>query len=56
MPLKNVHYQKLETEDSDDGGEDELPPTHVQLGPTSNALKGNLLTPFQSFAHNCACL
>jgi len=39
MPLKNVHYQKLETEDSDDEGDD-LPPTHVQLGQNSGNLKG----------------
>ncbi len=30
MPLKNVHYQKLETEESE-GEEDESPPTHVHL-------------------------
>ena len=43
MPLKNVHYQRLETEDSDEAGEDESPPTHVQLGPTSHNLKGVLV-------------
>ena len=30
MALKNVHYHRLETEDSA-GEEDESPPTHVHL-------------------------
>lgn len=38
MPLKNVHYQKLETEESD-LEEDELPPSHVKLQST-NHVKG----------------
>jgi len=38
MPLKNVHYQKLETEESD-GEEDESPPTHLPLQ-NSNHVKG----------------
>lgn len=42
MPLKNVHYQKLETEDSDEGGEDESPPTHVQLGHSPHTHKGTV--------------
>ena len=36
MPLKNVHYQRLETEDS----EDEAPPTHVQLNGSNHAKGG----------------
>ena len=39
MPLKNVHYQRLETEESD-GEEDESPPTHVELNHNSNHVKG----------------
>jgi autophagy-related protein 9 len=39
MPLKNVHYQKLETEESD-LEEDELPPSHVKLQGT-NHVKGD---------------
>ena len=35
MPLKNVHYQKLETEESD-LEDDELPPSHVKLQSTSH--------------------
>jgi len=35
MPLKTVHYQRLETEDSD-GEEDEAPPTHVELHSSHN--------------------
>ena len=44
MPLKNVHYQRLETEDSD-GEEDEAPPTHVKLHSSHNVKgeKGGLL-------------
>ena len=38
MPLKNVHYQRLETEESD-GEEDEAPPTHVELH-SSHYVKG----------------
>ena len=38
MPLKNVHYQKLETEESD-LEEDELPPSHVKLQ-SANHVKG----------------
>ena len=38
MSLKNVHYQRLETEDSD-GEEDEAPPTHVELH-NSHYVKG----------------
>lgn len=38
MPLKNVHYQRLETEESD-GEEDEAPPTHVDLH-SSHYVKG----------------
>ena len=38
MPLKNVHYQKVETEESD-LEEDELPPSHVKLQGT-NHVKG----------------
>ena len=36
--MKNVHYQKLETEESD-GEEDESPPTHLPLQ-NSNHVKG----------------
>ncbi len=53
MPLKNVHYQKLETEDSDEGGDDELPPTHVQLGPTSHTLKGTPLVDYLASSPLC---
>lgn len=42
MPLKNVHYQRLETEESE-VEEDEAPPTHVQLN-GYNHVKGTLLT------------
>ena len=35
MPLKSVHYQKLETEESD-VEEDELPPSHVKLQSASH--------------------
>lgn len=41
MPLKTVHYQKLDTEDSDEGGEDEQPPTHLELGLNSHNIKGS---------------
>ena len=41
MPLKNVHYQKLETEESE-GEEDELPPSHVKLQGT-NHVKGKVV-------------
>ena len=36
MPLKSIHYQRLETEES----EDEAPPAHVQLN-APNHVKGN---------------
>ena len=42
MPLKNVHYQRLETEESD-LEDDELPPSHVKLQNT-NHVKGKLET------------
>ena len=38
MPLKTVHYQRLETEES----EDEAPPVHVQLN-GANHVKGKPL-------------
>lgn len=38
MPLKNVQYQRLETDES----EDEAPPAHVQLN-GSNHVQGTVL-------------
>ena len=38
MPLKTVHYQRLETTES----EDEAPPSHVQLNGTSH-VKGKYM-------------
>ena len=51
MPLKNVHYQKLETEESD-VEEDELPPSHVKLQST-NHVKGK---ETQHVSNDCCAL
>ena len=52
MSLKNVHYQKLETEESD-LEDDELPPSHVKLQST-NHVKGKDET-VRPFRNSCTC-